>query len=111
MESVHYGFLVDSESLIVEQQDASECIQNLTFFVVVVYQHLLVILEDVVGDELFLVQFDAGLQCAVDDLSDQCCVADQHFVVETDVVEETGGTDTSFEVGKDIWNVLHQFLL
>jgi hypothetical protein len=75
------------------------------------HQHLSLILEDVVVDYFLSVEFYAGLKCAIDDDPHQSCIGDQHFVVETDVIEEIGCADSAFEVGEDIWNIFHQLLL
>lgn len=107
LEPVHQYLLIDPEPLIIQKQDSPECIDDLTLLEVVMHQYLSLILEDVVVDYFLSVEFYAGLKCAIDDDPHQSCIGDQHFVVETDVVEEVGCADSAFEVGEDIRNIFH----
>ena len=64
LEPVHQQLLVDSESFVVEQEDAFQCIDDLTFLVVNEGDELFIV--DVLAIErVFLVKFQAGFKSSI----------------------------------------------
>lgn len=111
LEAVHEYLLVDPEPFVIEQENAPECVYDLALLVIIMDEHLLVVLQDIVGYKLLLIELDAGLEGTINDLADECGIADEHLIVEADMVEEIGSAHSPLEVRQDVGHVLHQLLL
>ena len=110
LEPVHEQFLVDSESFVVEQEDALQCMNDLTLLVVN-EGHELLIVDVLAVERIFLIQLQAGFKSSIYYFSHQFGVGDEILVVESDLVEEVGCSHLLAKVGENVDNVVHQLLL